>query len=89
MGSKLRLAQRVDALALPGGLDVPDGHQHRWVRFSDALGLFHCRDFSCLWCAVCPGCLRSLQVALLAHQGIAGEALYWCSAHNGGGEHAD
>ena len=65
-----------------------DDHVHQWRRLPDSVGLFACRDRRCLWCAVCPGCLGSLDVALLARDGIEGMALYWCAACARGGEHA-
>ena len=65
-----------------------EDHWHCWRRLPDSVGLFSCRDRCCLWCAVCPGCLGSLDVALLLRDGIEGMALYWCAAHQGGGEDA-
>ena len=58
-------------------------HEHGWVRLPGTVGLFVCRDESCLWVAVCPGCLGSLDVALRAEAGIVGMALFWCSFHHG------
>jgi len=65
-----------------------EDHQHSWRRLPDSVGLFSCADRRCLWCAVCPGCLGSLDVALLVRDGIEGMALYWCAVHQGGGEYA-
>ena len=62
-----------------------DEHRHEWRKLPDAVGLFTCTDRRCLWWAVCPGCLGSLDVALRARDGIEGMALYWCPAHQGGG----
>ena len=58
-------------------------HAHGWVCLPGTVGLFVCRDESCLWAAVCPGCLGSLDVALRAQVGIVGMALLWCSFHHG------
>ena len=60
-------------------------HRHEWRKLPDAVGLFSCRYRGCLWCAVCPGCLGSLDVAIRARDGVVGMALYWCPAHQGGG----
>ena len=60
-----------------------DDHQHQWVRLPDTVGLFACTHPACLWVAVCPGCLHSLDVALRARAGIAGLALFWCPVHGG------
>lgn len=60
-------------------------HEHCWQRLPGSVGLFACLDVYCPWCAVCPCCLGSLDVALLAQRGIEGMALYWCPAHQGGG----
>ena len=60
-------------------------HRHEWRKLADSVGLFSCRDRGCLWCAVCPGCLGSLDVAIRARDGVVGMALYWCPAHQGGG----
>ena len=68
------------------GLALED-HHHRWQKQPDSVGLFTCTDRRCLWCAVCPGCLGSLDVALRARDGVVGLALYWCPAHQGGGEY--
>ena len=65
-----------------------DDHVHQWRRLPDSVGLFACCDRRCLWCAVCPGCLGSLDVALLVRDGIEGMALYWCPVHAAGGEYA-
>jgi len=64
-----------------------DDHLHRWRKLPDSVGLFTCTDRGCLWCAVCPACLGSLDVALRARDSVVGLALYWCPAHQGGGEH--
>jgi hypothetical protein len=64
-----------------------DDHTHEWRRVPDAVGLFFCTDRRCLSCAVCPGCLGSLDVAIRARDGVVGMALYWCPAHQGGGEY--
>lgn len=58
-------------------------HAHNWVRLPGTLGLFVCREEACLWAAVCPGCLGSLDVALRAEAGIVGLALFWCAFHTG------
>ena len=58
-------------------------HRHVWVRLPGTVGLFVCREESCLWAAVCPGCLGSLDVALSAQAGIVGMELYWCPFHGG------
>jgi hypothetical protein len=74
----------------PGGAysgRVSDGrvaladHGHVWVRLPGTVGLFVCREEMCLWAAVCPGCLGSLDVALRAQAGIVGMALFWCPFH--------
>ena len=65
-----------------------EDHRHSWQRLPDSVGLFFCTDRRCLWCAVCPGCLGSLDIALLVRDGIEGMALYWCAACARGGEHA-
>ena len=65
-----------------------EDHRHSWRRLPDSVGLFSCTDRRCLWCAVCPGCLGSLDVALLVRDGIEGMALYWCPVHAAGGEDA-
>ena len=62
-----------------------DDHTHSWRKLADSVGLFACRDRGCLWCAVCPSCLGSLDVAIRARDGVVGMALYWCPAHQGGG----
>ena len=62
-----------------------DNHSHEWRKLPDTVGLFSCVERGCLWCAVCPGCLGSLDVALRARDGVVGLALYWCPAHQGGG----
>lgn len=66
------------------GLALED-HRHEWRKLPDSVGLFTCADRRCLWCAVCPGCLGSLDVAIRARDGVVGLALYWCPAHQGGG----
>ena len=66
------------------GLALAD-HRHQWRKLPDSVGLFTCADERCLWWAVCPACLGSLDVALRARDGIEGMALYWCPAHQGGG----
>jgi len=58
-------------------------HWHVWVRLPGTVGLFVCADEVCLWVAVCPGFLGSLDVALRARAGIAGLALFWCPVHGG------
>ena len=60
-------------------------HRHEWQKLPDSVGLFSCTNRGCLWCAVCPACLGSLDVALRARDGVVGMALYWCPAHQGGG----
>jgi len=62
---------------------VPAGHEHAWVKLPESLGLYVCRDDACLWCAVCPGCLGSLDVALRVYAGIDGVMAYWCAVHKG------
>jgi len=64
-----------------------DEHRHEWRKLPDSVGLFTCADRTCLWCAICPACLGSLDVALRARDGVFGLALYWCPAHQGGGEY--
>lgn len=59
------------------------GHVHQWVRLAGTVGLFVCADEVCLWAAVCPGCLGSLDVALCVEAGIVGMALFWCPVHRG------
>jgi hypothetical protein len=58
-------------------------HAHSWLRRVDSVGLFRCA--SCAGSAVCPGCLNSLDVALLVQrlqaQGISAVQLYWCTRH--------
>ena len=67
-----------------------DEQCHAWRKLPDSLGLFACRDRGCLWYAVCPACLGSLDVALQVRDSVVGAwgmALYWCPAHQGGGTH--
>ena len=64
-----------------------DDHEHEWRKLPDTVGLFSCVERGCLWCAVCPGCLGSLDIALRARDGVVGLALYWCPAHQGGGSY--
>ena len=59
-------------------------HEHEWGRVPETVGLFRCGDDACLWYAVCPGCLNSLDVAIRARAGIPGMALYWCPMHRRG-----
>ena len=66
------------------GLAASD-HRHEWRKLPDSVSLFSCTDRRCLWCAVCPACLGSLDVAIRARDGVVGMALYWCPAHQGGG----
>ena len=66
------------------GLALED-HQHEWRKLPGSVSLFTCTDRRCLWCAVCPACLGSLDVAIRARDGVVGLALYWCPAHQGGG----
>ena len=66
------------------GLATHD-HTHEWRKLPDSVGLFCCADRRCLWCAVCPACLGSLDVAIRARDGVERLALYWCPAHQGGG----
>ena len=68
------------------GLALED-HRHEWRKLPDSVGLFTCGERRCLWCAVCPGCLGSLDVAIRARDGVVGMALYWCPAHQGGGSY--
>ena len=56
-------------------------HDHEWARVPETVGLFRCGDATCLWYAVCPSCLNSLDVAMRARAGILGMALYWCPLH--------
>lgn len=70
---------------LPLGGVAGDGHLHAWQRLPDAVGVFACRERGCVWYAVCPACLGSLDVALRVRDGVFGLALYWCPAHQGGG----
>jgi len=58
-------------------------HRHVWVRLPGTVGLFVCGEETCLWAAVCPGCLGSLDVALSVQAGIVGMELYWCPFHGG------
>jgi hypothetical protein len=55
---------------------------HRWSRLPGAVGLFGCAR--CGDRGVCPGCLNSLQVALVAAD--AGFTVLWCADHRGSGE---
>jgi hypothetical protein len=71
----------VGAVAISAG----DDHCHRWEKLPDSVGLFACRERECLWYAVCPAYLGSLDVALRVRDGMEGLSLYWCSAHQGGG----
>ena len=64
-----------------------DDQCHAWRKLPDSVGLFACHDRGCLWYAVCPLCLGSLDVALRVRDGVVGMALYWCPAHQGGGAH--
>ncbi len=73
---------------IPLGAVAGDDHLHAWRRLPDAVGLFACRERTCLWYAVCPACLGSLDVALRVRDGVVGLALYWCPAHQGGGSYA-
>jgi hypothetical protein len=73
---------------IPPGAVAGDDHLHAWQRLPDAVGLFDCRDRECLWYAVCPGCIRSLEVALRVRDDVVGLALYWCPVHQGGGVYA-
>lgn len=72
------------AIAVAAPAPEPE-HQHAWRKLPDSVGLFACTNACCSWCAVCPCCLGSLDVALVAQCGIEGMALYWCPAHQGGG----
>jgi hypothetical protein len=65
-----------------------DDHYHQWDRLPDSVGLFACRERGCLWYAVCPGCLGSLEVTLGVCDGVEGLSLYWCPCHQGGGAYA-
>jgi hypothetical protein len=73
---------------LPLGGVAGGDHVHAWRRLPDSVGLFACRDRGCLWYAVCPSCLGSLDVALRVRDGLVGLSLYWCPAHQGGGFYA-
>jgi hypothetical protein len=80
----LTLAARRGQGVADGGWCAPGAeHVHRWVRLPGTVGLFVCRDEACLWAAVCPGCLGSLDVALAAQVGIDGMGLFWCAFHRG------
>ena len=65
----------------PLSLRVPPGHQHEWERLRGVAGLFACREGTCLWFSVCPGCVPSMDLALRAYQGISGVEVYWCPLH--------
>ena len=90
------MQQGVTPVLAPGDGDAGSGgialgavegfdYLHAWQRLPDAVGLFACRDRGCLWYAVCPCCLGSLDVALRVRDGVVGLALYWCPTHQGGG----
>lgn len=74
-----RLAKLASLPASRFHVDVD--HVHVWERLADTVGFFQCRSRKCPWCAVCPGCLGSLDVALQVEQGIGGLQLLWCSSH--------
>jgi hypothetical protein len=61
---------------------LPPLHHHIWTRFPGSVGVFHCCDHACLWCAVCPGCLDSIEVALQVRDALPGLVLYWCPQHS-------
>lgn len=48
--------------------------EHEWSRVPDSLSFFTCP--LCETQGVCPGCLNSLNVALVAH--AAGLSVVWC-----------
>ncbi len=59
---------------------APRPHVHRWLRVSGSVGLYHCTNgHECTDCAVCPGCLDSIDVAVNAP--YAGLVRYWCPRH--------
>jgi hypothetical protein len=58
---------------------------HRWVRLPHSIGLFRCAG--CAERAVCPGCLNSLNIALVAAD--AGFTVAWCKAHITSGSVSD
>ncbi len=62
-------------------LVLPVLHAHVWTRFAGSVGVFHCGDPACLWCAVCPGCFGGLDVALHLADGLPGMVLFWCAQH--------
>jgi hypothetical protein len=66
----------------PQLFELPPLHLHVWTRFPDSVGFFHCCDHTCLWCAVCPGCLGSIEVALWVREALPGLVLYWCPRHS-------
>jgi hypothetical protein len=66
----------------PQHFELPPLHMHVWTRFPGSVGIFHCCDHSCLWCAVCPGCLGSIEVALQVRDSLPGLVLCWCSQHS-------
>ncbi len=74
---RLRVLHTVPAALLV----LPSLHYHVWTRFPGSVGVFHCGDRACLWCAVCPGCLGSLDVALCLADGLPGVVLFWCAQH--------
>ena len=90
-----RVRKRVARLTASGGSgarrSAPVGlafHEHDWIRLLRTVGLFVCRDRACLCCAVCPGCLGSLEVAQRLREGITGPLLYWCPVHDPSREEA-
>lgn len=70
------MATRPLTLVPPAGGSVPVC-VHRWSRLPGSVGLFQCAR--CAERGVCPGCLNSLNVALVAAD--AGFAVIWCEAH--------
>lgn len=79
------MTQTVIAVAAPA--PEPE-HQHSWRPVPSSVGLFACVDVRCSCFALCPCCLGSLEVALLAVRSIEHLALYWCPSHTARGEDA-
>jgi hypothetical protein len=63
-------------------------HEHSWRAVAGSVGLFACVEARCPWCAVCPCCLGSFEVALLALRSIEHLTLYWCPLHQARGDDA-
>ena len=60
-----------------------DEQCHAWRKLPDSVGLFACRDRGCLWYAVCPVCLGSLDVALRVRDGVVGHGAVLVSCPSG------